>query len=384
MNHYGCSFPIEIIKERSRLQEKIQYWLQLPFIALDTEFLRVDTFHPIPGLIQVCDDTGVYLIDPIEITDLSLLKPLLLGDVIKVMHSMSEDVVLFQRISDCIPENIFDTQVACALLGQGISLSYQNFIERYLGLVIDKGETRSDWTKRPLSDSQLEYAAKDVHYLYEVYPTIKELLDERGFSGVVEQECALTNKSVLAASMDLENYYLKFRGGWKFPLNSQAMLKSLSTWREHEARKKDKPRGRIVSDKQLLEIIEILPKSSHALQATKILKPSQYRQYGAYIVNTINELLNVTPEISRIPRPLNGVKLDFYRSLKKAAERVALDKEITPELLGKKRLLECFVLEAYKQKNSGGVVSLPEVLGEWRIKLLNQPFKETTASHFNE
>ncbi len=158
MSGFGCDFPIEIIKERDRLEEKIQYWMQLPFIALDTEFLRVDTFHPIAGLIQVCDDTGVYLIDPIEITDLLLLKPLLLSETIKVMHSLSEDVVLFQRISDCIPENIFDTQVACALLGQGISLSYQNFIERYLGLVIDKGETRSDWTKRPLSDSQLEYA----------------------------------------------------------------------------------------------------------------------------------------------------------------------------------------------------------------------------------
>lgn len=384
MSSYGCSFPIEIIKDRSRLQEKIDYWMQLSFIALDTEFLRVDTFHPIPGLIQVCDDTGVYLIDPIEITDLSLLKPLLLGETIKVMHSMSEDVVLFQRISDCIPVNIFDTQVACALLGQGISLSYQNFIERYLGLAIDKGETRSDWTKRPLSNSQLEYAAKDVHYLYEVYPQVKEKLDERGFSEVVQQECALTNKGVLEASTDLENYYLKFRGGWKLPLSSQAMLKNLSTWRELEARKKDKPRGRIVSDKQLLEIVELLPNSNNALQATKILKPGQFRQYGAYIVDTIKALLNESSDIPRIPRPLNGVKLDFYRSLKKSAERVALDKEITPELLGKKRLLECFVQKAYEQKNSGGVIELPEALGEWRIKLLTQPFKETTASHFNE
>jgi ribonuclease D len=384
MSGYGCSFPVETIKERSVLQEKIKYWMQLPFIALDTEFLRVDTFHPIPGLIQICDDTGVYLIDPIEITDLTILKPLLLGETIKVMHSMSEDVVLFQRISDCIPENIFDTQVACALLGQGISLSYQNFIERYLGLVIDKGETRSDWTKRPLSDSQLEYAAKDVHYLYEVYPQIKETLDDRGFSEVVQQECTLTNKSVLASSEDFESYYLKFRGGWKLPLSGQAMLKALSTWREFEARKKDKPRGRIVSDKQLLEIVELLPNTSNALQASKILNHGQFRQYGAYIVNTITALLSESPDIPRIPRPLNGVKLDFYRLLKKAAERIALDKEITPELLGKKRLIEGFIQDAYNKKNSGGVVELPETLGEWRIKLLNQAFKEATASHFNE
>jgi len=162
------------------------------------------------------------------------------------------------------------------------------------------------------------------------------------------------------------------------------MLKVLSTWREHEARKRDKPRGRIVSDKQLLEIVELLPKSNNALQDSKILKHGQFRQYGAYIVDTINALLEESPDIPRIPRPLNGVKLDFYRSLKKAAERVALDKDITPELLGKKRLLECYIQETYEKKNSGGVVELPEALGEWRIKLLTQPFKETTASHFNE
>ena len=162
------------------------------------------------------------------------------------------------------------------------------------------------------------------------------------------------------------------------------MLKTLSVWREHEARKKDKPRGRIVSDKQLLEIVELLPISNNALQATKILKSGQFNQYGAYIVDVINAPINKASDISRIPRPLNGVKLDFYRSLKKAAERVALDKDITPELLGKKRLIECFIQEAYEQKNLGGVVELPETLGEWRVKLLNKAFKETTASHFNE
>ncbi len=384
MSDYGSTLEIEMITELSRLQEKLQYWEKLPFIALDTEFVRVDTFYPKPGLIQIADDVGIYLIDPVEITDLSVLKPLLVGDTIKVMHSMSEDVVLFQTVADCIPENIFDTQIACALLGEGISVGYQKFIERYLGLVIDKGETRSDWLRRPLSDSQIEYAAKDVEYLYEVYPRIQQLLTDKGLSQVVQQECTLINKGVLETNSDIGNYYLKFRGAWKYPLNSQAMLKKMTIWREREARQRDKPRGRIISDKQLSEIVELLPKSINALQATNILKPMQLRKYGEYVVSVITELLDASPDLKRIPRALSGRKLDFYRTLKKAVDVIAVENNIASELLGRKRLLEMYIRNAYAQHNVGGTVSLPEEFGDWRIKLLETTFKTMTESNFNE
>ena len=376
-------FKVEMIKDLDRLQEKLRYWESLPFIAIDTEFVRVDTFYPKAGLIQVGDDTGIFLVDPVEIEDLSILAPLLTGDTIKVMHSMSEDIVLFQTISGCIPKNVFDTQVACALLGQGISIGYQKFIELYLGLVIDKGETRSDWLKRPLSASQLEYAAKDVYYLYEVYPQIVTQLEERNLTGVVQQECTLVNLGMADTPLEMDNYYLKFRGGWKLPVAQQVLLKKLASWREREARKRDKPRGRIISDKQLHEIVECMPKSANALQATKILNPGQHRKYGEYLISIINRSHTPCEHFKPIPRALSGQKLDYYRTLKKAVEVIALERNIAPELLGKKRLLEHYIGLLFAEKETQQIVKLPNEFGEWRSKLLGDAFKEIAESKFN-
>lgn len=383
MTNFGCSFKVEMISDHNRLQEKLAYWESLPFIAIDTEFVRVDTFYPKAGLIQVADDIGVFLIDPLDIEDLTVLKPLLMGSTIKVMHSMSEDIVLFQTISDCMPQNIFDTQIACALLGQGISVGYQKFIELYLGLLIDKGETRSDWLKRPLSDSQLEYAAKDVHYLYQVYPRLISQLEERHLSGIVEQECALINLGMTDTVADMDHYYLKLRGAWKFPVESQVLLKKISSWREREARNRDKPRGRIISDKQLLDIVDRMPKSINALQASNILNPGQNRKYGEYLVSMLNSPAQVNASFKPIPRSLSGRKLEYYRALKKASESIAREWNIAPELLGRKRLLELYITMLFANKDKQHQVQLPEEFGEWRIKLLSGPFEKIAESMFN-
>lgn len=383
MTNFGCSFKVDMINDQVQLQEKLAYWESLPFIAIDTEFVRVDTFYPIAGLIQVADDTGIYLIDPLDIDDLTVFKPLLIGNTIKVMHSMSEDIALFQTISNCMPQNIFDTQIACALLGQGISLSYQKFIELYLGLAIDKGETRSDWLKRPLSDSQLEYAAKDVHYLYQVYPQLVSQLEERNLSEVVQQECALINLGLTDTTADMDSYYLKLRGGWKLPILSQVILKKMASWREREARKRDKPRNRIISDKQLLEIVDRMPKSINALQASNILKPGQNRKYGEYLVSLINGTNKIPSDFKPVPRSLSGRKLDYYRTLKKVSESIAQEKEIAPELLGRKRLLEAYITVLFDKQHQQEPVQLPEEFGAWRIKLLSGPFEKIAESKLN-
>lgn len=383
MTHFGCSFNVEIITTVDRLHEKLTYWERLPFIAIDTEFVRVDTFYPLAGLIQVADDTGIYLIDPVEIKDLTVMEPLLTGKTLKVMHSMSEDIVLFQAIAGCMPQNIFDTQIACALLGHGISISYQNFIERFTGLVIDKGETRSDWLKRPLSDSQIEYAAKDAHYLYEAYPKVVSQLEERKLTDIVQQECQLINLGMVDTELSMDHYYLKVKGGSKLPVNQQVILKQLTAWREREARKRDKPRGRIISDKQFLELLERMPKTLNALQATRIFNSGQLRRYGDFIISVINNPPIVSPDFKPIPHPLSGQKRDLYRLLKKAVDNVAEKWGMTPELLGKKRLLEQYVTRLFAEKTNPEGVALPETFGEWRIKLLDSPFKEIIKSKLN-
>ena len=167
------SFPFQMIIDQNDLPDLLTQWSKASHLAIDTEFIRTNTFLAKPGLIQIADQHGVYLIDPLAITDLSGLVSILENpDIIKVMHAMSEDVdLLFHSLGARI-NRVFDTQIAAAFAGIGASLGYQNLVMQVLNVTLDKGETRSDWLQRPLSDSQLSYAAMDVVYLMKLYEAL--------------------------------------------------------------------------------------------------------------------------------------------------------------------------------------------------------------------
>jgi len=165
------------IKDSTHLQQQIALWCQKPWLAIDTEFIRTDTFYPKPALIQICDGESSFLIDPLCISDLTLIKPLLENkQTLKIMHSMSEDVELLKKEVGAIPQPVFDTQIAAAFLGMGISLSYQALVFDQLEVRLDKSETRSDWMQRPLSSAQIDYALQDVDFLYPLYQQLRTLL----------------------------------------------------------------------------------------------------------------------------------------------------------------------------------------------------------------
>ena len=139
-------------------------------VAVDTEFMRTDTFYPIAGLIQLGDGKVCYLVDPLSITDFSPLRELMLDEkVVKVLHSCSEDIEVFVSLLGEVPSPIFDTQIAAAFAGLGFSLGYAGLVKAVLNIDVPKDETRSDWLQRPLSESQIKYAALDVAHMLIVY-----------------------------------------------------------------------------------------------------------------------------------------------------------------------------------------------------------------------
>ena len=140
-----------------------------PLIGLDTEFVRVSTFHPKPGLIQISVDGDAYLIDPLANLDLNALGQVLKGSTTSVLHAAQEDYEVLFRLTGSVPSPVFDTQVAYALLNEKISLSLSALVRELLGKELSKEETRSDWTRRPLSDSQRQYAKEDVLVLESIY-----------------------------------------------------------------------------------------------------------------------------------------------------------------------------------------------------------------------
>ena len=175
------------VDDKATLDSLCASWMQQARIAIDTEFMRSSTYYPHAGLIQVGDGKGCYLIDPLAIDDLSSLAVLMTHPAtVKVIHSCSEDLEVFRFLLGVVPSPLMDTQIAAAYANMGFSLGYAALINDQLGIALDKGETRSDWMQRPLSQSQLHYAALDVAYLLIVYGKILVALKALGLNGCVK------------------------------------------------------------------------------------------------------------------------------------------------------------------------------------------------------
>ena len=182
--------PFTLIATSDALSAQLERWRDTPWLAVDTEFVREDTYFAHLCLIQLGDTASQVCIDALAV-DLAPLWAFLQRErPVKVLHSAGQDLELFvQRGGDC-PRPMFDTQIAAALLGQGEQLGYAALVERRLGLKVDKSLSRTDWSKRPLSEAQLVYAADDVRHLAAMYPALRAELEKRGRLAWLDAECA--------------------------------------------------------------------------------------------------------------------------------------------------------------------------------------------------
>jgi ribonuclease D len=216
-------------------------WAAAPVLGLDTEFVRTNTFYHRLGLIQVTDGETSWLVDPLAARDLSPLAAVFRSPGVKVLHSASEDIEVFYRALGVLPEPLFDTQIAGALAGAGAFLSYQKLVAAYLGVELAKEETRTDWLARPLSPGQLAYAAEDVAYLVPLHERLTADLEALGrLSWVREDSAALLDTSRFQE--DDESAYLRIKGAGRLDRRQLGALRLLASWREKEARRRDRPR----------------------------------------------------------------------------------------------------------------------------------------------
>ena len=237
-----------------------------PFVAVDTEFMRENTYWPDLCLVQIADERQAAAIDPkAPGLDLRPLLDLLVEneEVLKVFHAGGQDLEIVYNLTGKTPYPLFDTQVAAMALGMGEQIGYSGLVETLLGVALDKGARFTDWGKRPLDKRQIDYAIGDVTYLVQLFPKMLQRLKKTGRGGWLDEEMERLG--------DPANYASLPDDAWKrVKINSRkaevlGRLKALAAWRETEARSKDLPRGRIVKDETLADLALHPPKSQAAL-----------------------------------------------------------------------------------------------------------------------
>jgi len=358
------SNAIEFITSDQHLSELCAQWSQLDSLAIDTEFMRTDTFYPIIALIQVSDGEICWLIDPLAITDFSSFNDLLIQpDLLKVFHACSEDLEVIKYALGVVPSPIFDTQIAAAFVGYGFSRGYSKIVSAVLGVDLDKHETRSDWLQRPLRDAQLYYAAEDVFYLAKVFQYLLDKLTAVDrLSWVLEDMVRLVDQA--STEIVLSNYYLKVKGAWQLSHKQLNVLQQLTLWREEVARSKNRPRNRVVPDKTLLEVARSCATSHKELKLLKELHPRDHRRYGDKLLEIVTEALAEPFEAwpNPMPKPLPREAGEVIKALRQVQNALAETMDIAPEVLAKKTDLEQIVRNAL-----GGVRAMPTTWQEsWR------------------
>ena len=236
-----------------------------PYIALDTEFMRDQTYWPKLCLMQVAAPGIEAIVDPMaDGLDLSPFYKLLGAPVLKVLHASRQDIEIFCTQGGVIPHPLFDTQIAAMVCGFGESASYETLARRLAHVEIDKSARFTDWSRRPLTRRQLEYALADVTHLRVVYEALAKQLERTGRAGWVEEEiAALQDPSLYKADPAMAWKRLKPRTANKRFL---AVLAAVAQWREQEAQARDQPRNRILKDEALLEIASHPPETAQALE----------------------------------------------------------------------------------------------------------------------
>jgi ribonuclease D len=335
-----------LIQTLSQLDDALADLGRQPFLTLDTEFMRESTYYPKLCLIQAANASACVLLDPLALPTLQPLFAQLAGrSQVKILHAARQDLEVLGLSSGAPPAGpIFDTQIAAGLLGLPAQIGYGDLVFRRLGVALTKGHARTDWTRRPLSDEQLAYAADDVRYLVPLYENLCDALLATGRMAWLEEETRLLENPDLYRIMPAEAWK-RLKGLERLQPGQRAAAKALAQWREERAMKHDKPRGWILHDDTLRSVAETLPDTLDALGAARGMPSAVVRKYG-------QELLDLV----RNARDNSGSEAPAFRPSRPESEELALVKRVSalirdigeqlglsPELLATRRDVEQLV-----------------------------------------
>lgn len=358
------------ITETSALAEFCATASQCDALAVDTEFVRTRTLYPQLGLIQLFDGQNLVLVDPLKIDDFSSLIALLINpNVVKILHSCSEDLETFWHAFKIMPTPIFDSQFAASIVGMGTSLGYAKLVETMLGVTVDKGESRTDWLARPLSSEQCVYAANDVLYLFQLYPELKaKVVEQNKLAWVYTEIETLASKK--QSNLPLEFVYLGISHSWQLTGQALLVLQRLAAWRMETARQRDMAVNFVIKEQNLLEIAKIQPTNKGALASIAGINHHEIRIHG----DAVLDIVKSCQEVSSTMYPPRVLRLTEFASFKKVTTAireqckiVAEELEVPIEIVGSKKQINQLISWCwFKQDELRASGLVPDLISGWR------------------
>ena len=285
---------MKIITDTSSLAEACRELSEHRYCTVDTEFLRESTFWPELCLIQMASPDTAYIVDVLAPgIDLKPFFDLMAEEtVVKVFHAARQDVEIIFNLGNLIPHPLFDTQIAAMVCGYGDSISYEQLVFKIIGTRIDKSSRFTDWSKRPLSQKQLDYALADVTHLRQVYQSIRANLEEQNRTHWVAEEMeVLTSPSTY--DLPPEDAWQRLKMRVRKP-REFAIMRNVAAWRERTARENNVPRGRVIRDDAIYEICAQPPQSMKALAGLRgIARSFDRNRYGEGLLKAVDEALSM-------------------------------------------------------------------------------------------
>ena len=334
------------------------------WLAIDTEFVREKTYYPLLCLIQVSNGEQLACIDPLAIDDLQPLFDVLYDESItKVFHAASQDLEIFAHLRDELPAPLFDTQIAAALLGHGNQVSYAALMQSLCDVELDKSHSRTDWSKRPLSSAQINYAADDVRYLGKAYLLLCDELEKTGRAEWLKEDFRQL-ADARRYRVDPAQAWQSLKGLDKLPGQNLVFAQALASWREQHAQKIDKPKRWVLRDEILLALADGPAANNDDLDACGLTEKTRNRFGGEWLQilkNAANVPESLRPVRKRFEKPTPAQR-KLAKDMMNALQGIGKQHNIDPGLLGTRKIVERLI---------NGDRDLP-VLQGWRNEIAGQ------------
>lgn len=293
-------------------------------LAIDTEFLREKTYYPKLCLLQLSADGEIAVVDPFAISSLDPLAPLLLNeDIVKLLHAGGQDLEIIYHEMGILPKPIFDTQIAAALLGHTQQIGLASLIHAELGVTLKKMDSFTDWSQRPLSESQLNYAAEDVVYLPELFRQMKAKLVEQGRLEWLDHDFAALSDPANYEAGERERYKRLKRGN-SLSRRQLAAAREMAAWRELTAQKRNIPRKWVLTDEQIVEACKREPRTIDDLYMVRGMRDKLPVRDARKVLGLVDSALDSPPDAwPELDRPAKSERnVDFQLDLMMALVRL--------------------------------------------------------------